>query len=77
MSSTSPAFSDDVDMSTKYGGALLREEDEDVIPVPVGQPVGKYVVNFDPLDGSSNINAGVNIGTIFSILPRLTRGNAS
>jgi len=52
---------------------LASEEDEDVIPIPDGQPVGKYVVNFDPLDGSSNINANINIGTIFSILPRLTR----
>ena len=53
---------------------LASEEDEDVIPVPPGQPVGKYVVNFDPLDGSSNINANVNIGTIFSVLPRVTQG---
>src|SRR4029077_18484224 len=52
---------------------LASEEDENVIPVPEGQPIGKYVVNFDPLDGSSNIDANVNIGTIFSILPRLTR----
>src|SRR4029077_16428581 len=52
---------------------LASEEDENVIPVPEGQPVGKYVVNFDPLDGSSNINANVNIGTIFSVLPRITR----
>jgi len=51
---------------------LASEEDEDIIPVPPGQPVGRYVVNFDPLDGSSNINANVNIGTIFSILPRIT-----
>src|SRR6185369_10721084 len=40
---------------------------------PEGQRYGKYVVNFDPLDGSSNINANVNIGTIFSILPRISR----
>ena len=52
---------------------LASEEDEDIVPVPEGQPVGKYVVNFDPLDGSSNINANVNIGTIFSILPRISR----
>ena len=52
---------------------LASEEDEDVIPVPPGQPVGRYVVNFDPLDGSSNINANVNIGTIFSVLPRVTQ----
>ena len=58
--------------STGQLAVMASEEDEDVIPVPKGQPVGKYVVNFDPLDGSSNINAGVNIGTIFSVLPRIT-----
>jgi len=59
--------------STGQLAVLASEEDEDVIPVPAGQPVGKYVVNFDPLDGSSNINANVNIGTIFSVLPRITQ----
>src|SRR5437667_4626194 len=64
--------------STGQLAVLASEEDENVIPVPTGQPVGKYVVNFDPLDGSSNINAGVNIGTIFSLLPRVTRkGNGT
>jgi fructose-1,6-bisphosphatase I len=58
--------------STGELAVLASEEDEDVIPVPAGQPVGNYVVNFDPLDGSSNINANVNIGTIFSVLPRVT-----
>ncbi len=53
---------------------LASEEDEDIVPIPEGQPVGKYVVNFDPLDGSSNIDANVNIGTIFSVLPRVTGG---
>ncbi len=57
---------------------LASEEDEGIVPVPQGQRPGKYVVNFDPLDGSSNIGANVNIGTIFSILPRLTRtGNGT
>ena len=59
--------------STGQLAVLASEEDEDVIPISDGQPIGKYVVNFDPLDGSSNINANINIGTIFSILPRLTR----
>ena len=58
--------------STGQLAVLASEEDEDIIHVPEGTPVGKYVVNFDPLDGSSNINAGVNIGTIFSVLPRVT-----
>ena len=59
--------------STGQLAVLASEEDEDIVPVPEGQPVGKYVINFDPLDGSSNINANVNIGTIFSVLPRITR----
>jgi fructose-1,6-bisphosphatase I len=58
---------------TGHLAVLASEEDEDIIPIPDGQPVGKYVVNFDPLDGSSNINANINIGTIFSILPRITQ----
>ena len=58
--------------STGQLAVMASEEDEDIIPVPKGTPVGRYVVNFDPLDGSSNINAGVNIGTIFSVLPRVT-----
>jgi fructose-1,6-bisphosphatase I len=58
--------------ATGHLAVLASEEDEDIIPIPEGQPVGKYVVNFDPLDGSSNINANINIGTIFSILPRVT-----
>ena len=66
----------DVLGSTGQLAVLASEEDEDVIPVPEGQRYGKYVVNFDPLDGSSNINANVNIGTIFSILPRITRKGA-
>ena len=59
--------------ATGHLAVLASEEDEDIIPIPDGQPVGKYVVNFDPLDGSSNINANINIGTIFSILPRVTQ----
>jgi fructose-1,6-bisphosphatase I len=59
--------------STGQLAVMASEEDEDIIPIPSGQPVGKYVVNFDPLDGSSNINANVNIGTIFSVLPRVTQ----
>jgi fructose-1,6-bisphosphatase I len=48
-----------------------EEEDEPVLP-PVGYPSGKYVVLFDPLDGSSNIDVNVSIGTIFSIHERRT-----
>lgn len=46
---------------------MASEEIEDIIPIPPDVPTGRYIVNFDPLDGSSNIDANVNIGTIFSI----------
>jgi fructose-1,6-bisphosphatase I len=51
-----------------------EEESEPVLPPP-GYPSGKYVVLFDPLDGSSNIDVNVSIGTIFSIHERITPGN--
>lgn len=52
--------------------AMASEEDESIIPVPEGHHPGKYVLLFDPLDGSSNIDANVTIGTIFSVLKRVT-----
>ncbi len=51
---------------------MASEESETAIEIPREYPKGKYVLNFDPLDGSSNIDAGASIGTIFSILPRLS-----
>jgi len=51
--------------------ALSSEENEGVIQVPENLPRGNYVIIFDPLDGSSNIDANVSIGTIFSIYRRL------
>ncbi|KAJ1419925.1 Fructose-1,6-bisphosphatase, active site [Sesbania bispinosa] len=45
---------------------LVSEENEEAITVPPPQR-GKYIVVFDPLDGSSNIDCGVSIGTIFGI----------
>lgn len=47
--------------------ALGTEEQEDPIFVPKENSQGKYIIFFDPLDGSSNIDANVSIGTIFSI----------
>jgi fructose-1,6-bisphosphatase I len=46
------------------------EEIADIIPIPAEFPTGRYVMLFDPLDGSSNIDYSVSIGTIFSILRR-------
>lgn len=53
----------------------MSEEDEEAIFVEDGGLKGRYVVCFDPLDGSSNIDCGVSIGTIFGIfkLVRLFR----
>lgn len=50
--------------------AMASEENADVIEIPDGLPTGNYFVIFDPLDGSSNIDANVSIGTIFSIYRR-------
>lgn len=46
---------------------MASEENEDIIPIPDDFPHGKYVLMFDPLDGSSNIDVCMSIGTIFSI----------
>lgn len=56
-------------------GLMASEENEEVISIPPGYPVGKYVLLFDPLDGSSNIDVNVSIGTIFSIHRRITTDN--
>ena len=58
-----------------HGGHLCvmaSEEEEGIIPIPPHRKNGKYVMLFDPLDGSSNIDANVSIGTIFSIYRRIT-----
>jgi len=52
-----------------YLCVMTSEEEENIIPVEEGDE-GKYTLAFDPLDGSSNIDVNVSIGTIFSILRR-------
>ncbi|HDP88397.1 MAG TPA: class 1 fructose-bisphosphatase [Thioalkalivibrio sp.] len=47
---------------------LASEEMEDVYNLAAGKPRGGYMVTFDPLDGSSNMDVNVSVGTIFSIL---------
>ncbi len=48
--------------------AMASEEMEEIYPIPDSYPRGKYLLTFDPLDGSSNIDVNVSVGTIFSIL---------
>lgn len=60
-----------------HGGHLAvmaSEEEEDIIHIPERHHIGKYVLLFDPLDGSSNIDANVSVGTIFSIYKRISPG---
>ena len=52
--------------------AMGSEENDRMIEPPKGAPMGRYALLFDPLDGSSNIDVNVSIGTIFSILRRIT-----
>jgi fructose-1,6-bisphosphatase I len=51
---------------------MASEESEGIIPIPDGGRRGKYVLMFDPLDGSSNIDVNASIGTIFSIHRKVT-----
>jgi fructose-1,6-bisphosphatase I len=51
--------------------ALVSEENEEPIIINSDPESGRYIIIFDPLDGSSNIDVNVNVGTIFSIHKRL------
>src|SRR3954467_8039921 len=57
--------------ANEWGGnlaALASEEMDDPLPTPTHYPRGEYLLLFDPLDGSSNIDVNISVGTIFSIL---------
>lgn len=51
---------------------MVSEERAEVIPIPDKFPSGDYVLVFDPLDGSSNIDVNVSVGTIFSVLRKIS-----
>ena len=53
---------------TGHLAGMASEEDDDLITIPAQYPRGKYLALFDPLDGSSNIDINLAVGTIFSIL---------
>jgi fructose-1,6-bisphosphatase I/sedoheptulose-1,7-bisphosphatase len=48
--------------------AMVSEELEEPYQIPAGFPRGRYLLSFDPLDGSSNIDVNVSVGSIFSVL---------
>lgn len=61
----------------EHGGHLClmgSEESPDIIEIPEQFKKGKYLLLFDPLDGSSNIEVGVSVGTIFSVLRKVSPG---
>jgi fructose-1,6-bisphosphatase I len=55
---------------------MASEEHEHLITIPDGFPIGKYVLLYDPLDGSSNIDYNATIGTIFAIYRRISADGA-
>ena len=55
---------------------MASEEEEEVIPIPPRHTAGKYALVYDPLDGSSNIDVNVSVGTIFAIHRRKSEGGA-
>lgn len=64
----------------RYGGhlcAMASEESFGLIPIPDDAEKGSYVLLFDPLDGSSNIEVNAPIGTIFSVLHRKSPDDGS
>jgi fructose-1,6-bisphosphatase I len=54
--------------------AMASEENEDLIPIPEGFDCGRYLLLYDPLDGSSNIDVNVSIGMIFAIHRKISAG---
>jgi len=53
---------------TGHLAAMASEEMEGIYPIPATHRRGKYLLLFDPMDGSGNLDAGISVGTIFSIL---------
>ncbi|EGL54340.1 fructose-1,6-bisphosphatase [Methylophaga aminisulfidivorans MP] len=54
---------------TGHLAAMVSEEIDDIISISEDYPKGKYLLCFDPLDGSSNVDINLSVGTIFSVLP--------
>jgi len=64
--------------ANEWGGhlaAMASEEVEEVHQIPFDYPKGGYLLLFDPLDGSSNIDVNISVGTIFSVLRNRIEAN--
>lgn len=55
---------------------MASEENAEFLPIPAKYPKGKYLLVFDPLDGSSNVDFNMPVGTIFGIYRRLSENGA-
>ena len=53
---------------------MASEEHADILPIPEKYPAGKYILLYDPLDGSSNIDYNICLGTIFCIYRKISAG---
>jgi fructose-1,6-bisphosphatase I len=54
--------------------AMASEEHDDIIPIPLHFDTGRYALLYDPLDGSSNIDVNMPMGTIFAIHRKVSKG---
>jgi len=57
---------------TGHTCVMASEENEDLLHIPEDYPNGRYVLLYDPLDGSGNIDANITVGTIFGIYHRVS-----
>lgn len=67
-------ISNDILIRTKQANgtlaAMASEEMDEIYLIPTEYPQGDYLLTFDPLDGSSNIDVNISVGTIFSVLKK-------
>ncbi len=64
---TNEIFTQTIERGGQLAG-MASEEMDDVYQIPAQYPRGKYLLVFDPLDGSSNVDVNISVGTIFSVL---------
>jgi fructose-1,6-bisphosphatase I len=74
-------ISNDILIRTKQANgtlaAMASEEMDEIYLIPTEYPQGDYLLTFDPLDGSSNIDVNISVGTIFSVLKKADDNNVT